>query len=67
MEMCYAGEIAMPSSYVVMNEEEMTYTEGGIDASVRWYGVCIHYTPRDLAGIVAVLGVGSGGVGYLRN
>ncbi len=29
MEMCYAGAIAMPSSYVVMNEEEMTYTEGG--------------------------------------
>lgn len=29
MEMCYDGALVMPSSYVTMNEEEMTYTEGG--------------------------------------
>lgn len=29
MKMCYDGALAMPSSYVVMNEEEMTYVEGG--------------------------------------
>ena len=29
MEMCYDGESVMPSSYGVMNEEEMTYMEGG--------------------------------------
>lgn len=29
MRMCYAGALAMPSSYVVMDEEEMTYLEGG--------------------------------------
>ena len=29
MEMCYDGALVMPSSYVVMDEEEMTYTEGG--------------------------------------
>ena len=34
MEMCYAGALSMPSSYVVMNEEEMTYTEGGGTVSV---------------------------------
>ena len=29
MEMCYDGALVMPSSYVVMDEEEMTYVEGG--------------------------------------
>lgn len=29
MEMCYDGALVMPSSYAVMNEEEMTYLEGG--------------------------------------
>ena len=27
--MCYDGALVMPSSYAVMNEEEMTYVEGG--------------------------------------
>lgn len=31
MEMCYEGTMSLPSSYVTMNEEEMTYVEGGID------------------------------------
>ena len=31
MEMCYDGTLVMPSSYAVMNEEEMTYVEGGWD------------------------------------
>lgn len=29
MEMCYDGALVMPSSYAVMNEEEMTYVDGG--------------------------------------
>ena len=29
MDMCYEGTLVMPSSYAVMNEEEMTYVEGG--------------------------------------
>ena len=29
MEMTYDGALAMPSSYAVMDEEEMTYVEGG--------------------------------------
>lgn len=31
MEMCYDGALVMPSRYAVMNEDEMTYVEGG------WY------------------------------
>lgn len=34
MKMCYARELAMPSSYAVMDEREMTYTEGGIEIAV---------------------------------
>lgn len=29
MEMCYDGALVMPSNYVVMNTDEMTYVEGG--------------------------------------
>ena len=29
MNMCYDGALVMPSSYAVMDEEEMTYVEGG--------------------------------------
>jgi len=29
MELCYEGALAMPSSYAVMSNEEMTYTDGG--------------------------------------
>ena len=29
MEMCANGALVMPKSYAVMNEEEMTYVEGG--------------------------------------
>ena len=32
MEMCYDGALVMPSSYAVMDEEEMMYVEGGIGA-----------------------------------
>lgn len=28
--MCYTAALKMPSSYAVMNEEEMTYLEGGV-------------------------------------
>ena len=34
MEMCYEGALVMPSSYVVMKEEEMTYVEGGGDVAL---------------------------------
>ena len=29
MEMCYEGTLAMPSNYVALDSEEMTYVEGG--------------------------------------
>lgn len=29
MELCYEGALVMPSSYMVMDEDEMSYLEGG--------------------------------------
>ena len=29
MDMCYDGTLVMPSSYAVMDDEEMSYVEGG--------------------------------------
>lgn len=33
MDMCYNGVLVMPSNYAVMDEEEMTYVEGGVTLS----------------------------------
>ncbi len=33
MDMCYDGALVMPSNYAVMDEEEMTYVEGGANIS----------------------------------
>ena len=41
MEMCYDGALIMPGSYAVMNEEEMTYVEGG-----KTYGYSVTYLTR---------------------
>ena len=35
MELCYDGALVLPSSYAVMDEEEMTYTEGGRSRTYR--------------------------------
>lgn len=40
MEMCYEGALSLPCSYAVMNEEEMTYVNGGFTfkaSSKRFY------------------------------
>lgn len=36
MEMCYDGALVMPSSYVEMNTDEMTYVEGGASGNGFW-------------------------------
>ena len=48
MDMCYDGTLVMPSNCVVMDEEEMTYVEGGA-----------YYSGKDCRQICAAL-VGSG-------
>ena len=56
MEMTYDGVLVMPNNYVVVNEEEMTYVEGGI---------CISNFAASLIidGIVLAIGIGSAALG----
>ena len=60
MEMCYDGALVMPSNYAVMNEDEMTYVDGGVSARIRWWGIQITLTGRDAEGLCWALGFGSG-------
>lgn len=46
MEMCYDGALAMPKNYAVINEEEMTYVDGGLYKSVNHY-FSSGYSARD--------------------
>ncbi len=62
MDMCYEGTLVMPSSYAVMNEEEMTYVEGGFTIQSSTLAKCIDI----FAGVVALaVGIWSG-VGLLK-
>lgn len=49
MEMCYDGALVMPSSYAVMDAEEMTYVEGGVT-----------YTASKCRDLVGKMGLASG-------
>lgn len=57
MEMCYDGALVMPSSYAVMNEEEMMYLEGGIKLKSAEVAKAIDI---GITVILALSGVGSG-------
>ena len=37
--MCYDGVLVMPREFAVMDEEEMTYVEGGISSKRKWWGI----------------------------
>ena len=60
MDMCYDGALVMPSSYAVMNEEDMTYVEGGMSAKVKWYGIYVHLSNKDVGYITDLCSVGGG-------
>ena len=60
MEMCYDGALVMPSSYAVMDEDEMTYVEGGI--SLSWSTVI-----KIGQAIIAVCGAVGTVLGMLNN
>lgn len=56
MEMTYGGALVMPSSYVMMDEEEMMYLEGGyrFEASVK--------TVAKVADVIIAVAFGIGAV-----
>lgn len=41
MEMTYDGALVMPSGCAVMNEEEMTYVDGGVKFSRSWVALAV--------------------------
>ncbi len=57
MEMCYDGALVMPKNYAVVNEEEMTYVEGGARFTV--YGTAKSIRTR-LSTIIGASLVGQG-------
>lgn len=57
MEMCYDGALVMPSSYAVMDEEEMTYVEGGGTITVTIKASTIKWIVATLGGAVTGYGI----------
>lgn len=60
MTMSYDGALVMPSSYAVMDTEEMTYVGGGFEISKTWYGYSGYFNASECADISALLTAGSG-------
>lgn len=52
MEMCYDGALVMPSSYAVMDEEEMMYVEGGKFSWAAAKGLAVTALTAVVSGIV---------------
>ncbi len=59
MEMTYDGMLVMPSSYAVMDEEEMTYVEGG-----KTYKISL--TARQCGDIAAAAAGGAAAAQFLN-
>lgn len=63
MEMCYDATLVMPSIYAVMEEEEMTYVEGGwcIENKLWGYNIFLTHKQRQhLTAGQAIAGFASG-------
>lgn len=56
MEMCYDGILMMPNSYAVMDDQEMTYVDGGISYSQNWFGTTFTFTSTECRAIALILG-----------
>lgn len=49
MEMCYDGALVMPSSFIIMDQDEMTYLEAGNGVTKlksRWYGYDLYLSSK---------------------
>ncbi len=72
IEMTYNGTLVMPANYAVVNEEEMTYVDGGWCIENQWWGYNIYLTHKERQAITSgqyiaalVAGLASYGVGSL--
>ena len=47
MEMMYNGTLVMPKNYAVVDEEEMTYVDGGWCVDTHWWGWNLYLTHNE--------------------
>ena len=47
MEMMYNGALVMPNNYAVVNEEEMTYVDGGWAVDTKFLGLNLYLTHKE--------------------
>jgi precorrin isomerase len=52
--------LRLPSIYVDVESDEMEYVDGGVKASIQWYGVKVLFTERETQTILKVLNAGAG-------
>lgn len=53
MEMCYDGALVMPSSYAVMDQDEMTYVDGGFYIPRKTVDFVVHSVMALVGGGIA--------------
>jgi hypothetical protein len=41
------NELVMPKNYAVVNEEEMTYVDGGASVSSKWWGYYVYLSHEE--------------------
>lgn len=66
MDMSYNGALEMPSSYAKMDEEEMSYTEGGGTIGFRFNASTVEFLCTSGAGVASAAitaAMGSTGIG----
>lgn len=49
MEMCYDGTLVMPTKYILINNEEMLYLDGGVKPKAHWWGISIKLSGKETA------------------
>lgn len=64
MDMCYDGALVMPSSFAMMDEEEMMYLDGCASGWVSFKSVSAAYNSHCVAGSALHFGAVGLGVGY---
>lgn len=52
MEMTYNEALVMPKNYAIVNEDEMTYVDGGWCIERHWWGHNIYLTHKETLGLV---------------
>ncbi|MBQ6039878.1 MAG: hypothetical protein IJL32_03750 [Oscillospiraceae bacterium] len=58
MEMPYDGALVMPKNFATVDEEEMTYVDGGLSIQHEWWGFRLDLTAQECTDIAIAGGTG---------